>query len=294
MHVPVLADEVVFLLRARRAGWVVDGTVGFGGHAERLLDANAHARLLGVDADPAALAHARARLARFGERARLAHGNFRELAARAAAAGVTEAEAVLLDLGLSSYQLDASRRGFSFQGEEPLDMRFDPTDGRTAAELLSRLTADEIARVLIEYGEERHAHRIARALVEQRRRAPVRTAADLVSVVKRAVPRAAWSRRTHVATRTFQAVRMAVNDEPDALAEALPQAAALLEDGGRLGVISFHSGEDRVVKRTFRSLAGRGFVELEPTPVAAGREETTQNPRARSAKLRVLARQEAA
>ncbi len=159
---------------------------------------------------------------------------------------------------------------------------------------MKRLTAEEIARVLIEFGEERHAHRIARALVEQRRRAPVRTAADLVSVVKRAVPRAAWSRRTHVATRTFQAVRMAVNDEPGALAEALPQAAALLEDGGRLGVISFHSGEDRVVKRAFRSLAGRGFVELEPTPVTAGREETTYNPRARSAKLRVLARQEAA
>jgi 16S rRNA (cytosine1402-N4)-methyltransferase len=207
---------------------------------------------------------------------------------------VEHATAVLLDLGLSSYQIDESGRGFSFQGEEPLDMRFDPTEGRTAAELLARLTAEEIARVLIEYGEERHANRIARALVEQRRRAPVRTAADLVSVVKRAVPRAAWSRRTHVATRTFQAVRMAVNDEPDALAEALPQAAALLEDGGRLGVISFHSGEDRVVKRAFRSLAGRGFVELEPAPVTAGREETAQNPRARSAKLRVLARQEAA
>ena len=181
-HTPVLADEVVFLLRPRRGGWLVDGTVGMGGHAEQLL----------------------------------------------------------------------------------------------------------------EFGEERHAHRIARALVEQRRRAPVRTAADLVSVVKRAVPRAAWSRRTHVATRTFQAVRMAVNDEPDALVEALPQAAALLEDGGRLGVISFHSGEDRVVKRAFRSLADRGFVELEPSPVTAGREETTQNPRARRAKLRVLGRQEAA
>jgi 16S rRNA (cytosine1402-N4)-methyltransferase len=173
-------------------------------------------------------------------------------------------------------------------------MRFDPSEGNTAAELLGRLPAEEIADLLAEYGEERHARRIARVLVEQRRRSPLRTAADLVSVVKRAVPRGAWSKRTHVATRTFQAVRMAVNDEPGALAEALPQAAALLEDGGRLGVISFHSGEDRVVKRAFRSLEGRGFVELEPSPVTAGREETAENPRARSAKLRVLARWEAA
>jgi 16S rRNA (cytosine1402-N4)-methyltransferase len=294
-HTPVLADEVTFLLRPRRGGWLVDGTVGMGGHAERLLErAGGDTRLLGIDRDPDALVRAARRLARFGARVVLEHGSFRHLGTLASRAGVEHATAVLLDLGLSSYQIDESGRGFSFQGEEPLDMRFDPTEGRTAAELLARLTAEEIARVLIEYGEERHANRIARALVEQRRRAPVRTAADLVSVVKRAVPRAAWSRRTHVATRTFQAVRMAVNDEPDALAEALPQAAALLEDGGRLGVISFHSGEDRVVKRAFRSLAGRGFVELEPAPVTAGREETAQNPRARSAKLRVLARQEAA
>ncbi|HEX5528687.1 MAG TPA: 16S rRNA (cytosine(1402)-N(4))-methyltransferase RsmH, partial [Methylomirabilota bacterium] len=201
---------------------------------------------------------------------------------------------IVADLGLSSFQLEDPGRGFAFSHDGPLDMRFDPGEGDTAAELLGRLPAEEIANLLAEYGEERHARRIARVLVEQRRRSPLRTAADLVSVVKRAVPRAAWSKRTHVATRTFQAVRMAVNDEPGALAEALPQAAALLEDGGRLGVISFHSGEDRVVKRAFRSLAGRGFVELEPTPVTAGREETTYNPRARSAKLRVLARQEAA
>jgi len=234
------------------------------------------------------------RLARFGARVVLQHGSFRHIGALATRAGVEHASAVLLDLGFSSYQIDESGRGFSFQGGEPLDMRFDPTEGATAAELLGRLPAEEIAGLLAEYGEERHARRIARALVEQRRRAPLSTTADLVSVVKRAVPRAAWSKRTHVATRTFQAVRMAVNDEPGALAEALPQAAALLEDGGRLGVISFHSGEDRVVKRAFRSLAGRGYVELEPSPVTAGREEAAHNPRARSAKLRVLARQEAA
>jgi 16S rRNA (cytosine1402-N4)-methyltransferase len=294
-HVPVLVDEVTFLLRPRRGGWVVDGTIGMGGHAEQLLETSGgESRLLGIDRDPEALARAARRLERFGARVVLVRGSFRHLRAIATDAGVERAAAVLLDLGVSSYQLEASGRGFSLQGEEPLDMRFDPSEGATAAELLGRLAAEEIAGVLAEYGEERHARRIARVLVEQRRRSPLRTAADLVSVVKRAVPRAAWSKRTHVATRTFQAVRMAVNDEPGALAEALPQAAALLEDGGRLGVISFHSGEDRVVKHAFRSLAGRGFVELEPSPVTAGREETAQNPRARSAKLRVLARREAA
>ncbi len=249
---------------------MVDGTIGMGGHAEQLLEtAGGDTRLLGIDRDPEALARAAQRLARFGARVVLRHGSFRHLGALAIGAGIERAAAVLLDLGLSSYQLDESGRGFSFQGEEPLDMRFDPREGATAAELLGRLSAEEIASLLLELGEERHARRIARVLVEQRRRAPLCTAADLVSVVKR-------------------------NDEPGALAEALPQAAALLEAGGRLGVISFHSGEDRVVKRAFRSLAGRGFVELEPTPVTAGREEMAFNPRARSAKLRVLARQEAA
>jgi 16S rRNA (cytosine1402-N4)-methyltransferase len=294
-HIPVLLDEVTFLLRPRRGGWVVDGTIGMGGHAEQLLDtAGGESRLLGIDRDPEALARAARRLERFGARVVLVRGSFRHLRAIATDAGVQRAAAVLLDLGVSSYQLEESGRGFSFQGEEPLDMRFDPSEGDTAAELLGRLAAEEIAVLLAEYGEERHARRIARVLVEQRRRSPLRTAADLVSAVKRAVPRAAWSKRTHVATRTFQAVRMAVKDEPGALAEALPQAAALLEDGGRLGVISFHSGEDRVVKRTFRALEDSGFVELEPSPVTAGREETAQNPRARSAKLRVLARREAA
>jgi 16S rRNA (cytosine1402-N4)-methyltransferase len=274
---------------------MVDGTVGMGGHAERLLEtADGESRLLGIDRDPEALARAARRLERFGARVVLRRGSFRHLRVIATDAGVERAAAVLLDLGLSSYQIEESGRGFSFQGAEPLDMRFDPAAGSTAAELLAHLPAEEIARLLAEYGEERHARRIARAVVERRRRAPLATSADLVAVVKGAVPRAAWSKRTHVATRTFQAIRMAVNDEPGALAEALPQAAALLEEGGRLGVISFHSGEDRMVKRAFRSLAGRGFVELEPSPITAGREETARNPRARSAKLRVLARQEAA
>jgi 16S rRNA (cytosine1402-N4)-methyltransferase len=294
-HVAVLVDEVTFLLRPRHGGWVVDGTVGMGGHAERLLETgDQRARLLGIDGDPEALARARRRLARFGDRVRLAHGTFRHLRRHAREAGVDEALAVLLDLGLSSYQLDEAGRGFSFQREEPLDMRFDPTQGRPAAELLNSLPEPELARIIAEYGEERAARRIARRIVERRRRAPFLTTADLVAAVKAGVPRAAWSPRRHVATRTFQALRIAVNDELQSLTEALPQAAALLGAGGRLGVISFHSGEDRIVKQSFRRLAAGEFSELQPAPVRAGTDEIAHNPRARSARLRVLQRLEAA
>lgn len=292
-HLPVLVEEVSFLLRPRRRGWVVDATVGMGGHAEVLLERNTAARLLGIDRDPESLARARVRLARFGSRVVLCPGNFRHLAALARAAGVTEAETVLFDLGLSSYQLEAPRRGFSFQTEAPLDMRIDPSEAPTAAELLKRLSEAELARIFLEYGEEPHARRIARAIVGRRARAPLNTTQELVAVVKAAVPRRAWSRQSHVATRTFQALRIAVNDELGALAEALPQAAPLLAPGGRLGVISFHSGEDRVVKRTFSSLARGPYAVLTPSPLRPSRDEVRANPRARSAKLRILERVEA-
>jgi 16S rRNA (cytosine1402-N4)-methyltransferase len=259
-----------------------------GGHAEALLDRSpADVRLLGLDVDPEALRRAGARLARFGDRARLVHASFRDLAGVAAAAGIERARGVLLDLGVSSYQLDESGRGFSFRGDEPLDMRLDPTTGETAATLLNRLPEPELARVIGELGDEPHARRIARAIV---RRRPLGTTGDLVAAVKAAVPRAAWSRRIHVATRTFQAVRMAVNDEPGTLRQALPGTAELLAPGGRLAVISFHSGEDRIVKQTFRALRPAGFAELEPSPLQPGDDEVRANPRARSAKLRVLER----
>ena len=294
MHLPVLADEVTFLLRPRHGGWVVDGTIGMGGHAERLLDAGgARTRLLGIDHDPEALARARERLGRFGDRVTLRHGSFRDLGSHAREAGIDRAAAIMLDLGLSSYQLERSGRGFSFQKDEPLDMRFDPTRGHTAADLLADATEAELARILFEYGDERHARRIARRIVEQRHRSPLTTTAELVDAVKAGVPRAAWSHRTHVATRTFQALRMAVNHEPEALREALDAAPELLERGGRLGVISFHSGEDRAVKHTFRALRSRGFGPLDPSPVTPSEDETRDNPRARSAKLRVLERMEA-
>jgi 16S rRNA (cytosine1402-N4)-methyltransferase len=295
VHVSVLMDEVMFLLRPRRGGWVIDGTVGLGGHAERMLEAAQESRLLGIDQDPEALRRAGRRLARFGDRALLKHGSFRQLASLAHEAGVADATAILLDLGLSSYQLDESGRGFSFQRDEVLDMRFDPTRGRTAAELLNSLSPDDLTRILSEYGEERHARRIARRIADRRRRSPLETTGDLVAAVKEAVPRAAWSRRIHVATRTFQAVRMAVNNEAEALAEALPHAASLLGRSGRLGVISFHSGEDRIVKHSFRLLQqSGGFALLLPSPIQPAEDEARDNPRARSAKLRVLERVEAA
>jgi len=276
------------LLRPRHEGWVIDGTVGMGGHAEAILERSGDGvRLLALDVDPAALAHAGSRLGRFGDRVRLRRASFRDLASVAADEGVTEARAIVLDLGVSSDQLDASGRGFSFSVDEPLDMRLDPASSRTAATLLNELPEAELARLIFEYGDERHARRIARAIV---RRRPLATTGDLVAAVRGAVPRAAWSRRRHVATQTFQAIRMAVNDEVGALRQVLQDAPALLAAGGRLGCIAFHSGEDRMVKQAFRRLAREGFIEIEPSPLMPGDDEVRANPRARSAKLRVLER----
>ncbi len=290
-HLPVLLDEVTFLLRPRHGGWVVDGTVGMGGHAEALLErGGTETRLLGLDRDREALARARTRLARFGDRVVLRHADFRHVQAVAGEAGVDKAQSVLLDLGVSSYQLAASERGFSFGTDAPLDMRFDPSEGPTAARLLQRLSEADLARIIFEYGEEPHARRIAREIVTRRHRTPLRTTVDLVAAVKTAVPRRAWPKGRHVATRTFQAIRMAVNEEVEALSEAVPAAAGLLAPGGRLGVISFHSGEDRIVKRAFRSLAEGPHLVLEPSPVTPSREERRANRRCRSAKLRVLER----
>ncbi|OGL07206.1 MAG: 16S rRNA (cytosine(1402)-N(4))-methyltransferase [Candidatus Rokubacteria bacterium RIFCSPLOWO2_02_FULL_68_19] len=291
MHLPVLPDEVVFLLRPRTRGWVVDGTVGMGGHAELLMErGGAGVRLLGIDRDLEALAEARRRLSRFGERVVLRHASFRDLDSVAREAGVEAAQSVLLDLGVSSRQLATPERGFSFSAEAPLDMRFDRSGGETAAQLLARLPEAELARIVFEYGGEPRARRIAREIVARRKRTPLRTTSDLVAAVKAAVPRRAWPQGRHVATRTFQALRMAVNEEVEALTEALPRAAGLLAPGGRLGVISFHSGEDRIVKRAFLSLARGPYAMLEPSPLTPCHEERRMNPRCRSAKLRVLER----
>jgi 16S rRNA (cytosine1402-N4)-methyltransferase len=292
LHRPVLRDAVVQWLTPRSPdGWIVDGTVGLAGHAAALLTEAPGARLLGLDRDAGTLALASARLAPFGPRVVLRHADFRHLATEAAACGIDGAEAILLDLGLSSHQLARSGRGFSFQADEPLDMRFDVQQRRTAADLLRTTPEPELASILAAYGEEPAARRIARRLVAARERAPITSTRTLAELVFGAIPPHRRPRRIHPATRTFQALRIAVNDELGALEAALPQGAALLAPRGRFGVIAFHSLEDRLVKRAFRRFAAEsGFRLATPKPIAPGDDEVRDNPRARSAKFRVLER----
>ncbi|MCS6889245.1 MAG: 16S rRNA (cytosine(1402)-N(4))-methyltransferase RsmH [Chloroflexus sp.] len=278
----------------RPGGRYLDATVGGGGHALAVLQAaQPGGMLLGIDADPDALAATAERLAEAGlrQQAVLRHGSFADLAALATEAGFTAVDGILFDLGVSSYQLDTPERGFSFAADGPLDMRLDPTQGLTAADLVNRLSERELADILFQYGEEHAARRIARAIVERRRAQPFLRTADLAAVVARAV--GGRHGRIHPATRTFQALRIAVNQELDRLAAALPQAVALLAPGGRLAVISFHSLEDRIVKQFLRTEAAGETPRLAlitKKPVVASDAEVAANPRARSAKLRVAAR----
>jgi len=243
-------------------------------------------RLLGIDCDAEALRLAEERLRDFRGLFELVHGSFRDLAEHAARLGAGGADGVLLDLGVSSYQLE-SPRGFSFAVEGPLDMRMDPSRGRTARQLIERASAVELERILREYGEERYARRIARAIVERKRE--LRTTRDLASLVERVVPRR--EQRLHPATRTFQALRIAANDELGALQEALTTLPEWLAPGGRVGVISFHSLEDRIVKRTFREHAAAGVVEVVTRkPVRPSAAEVAANYRSRSGRLRVAQR----
>ncbi|MCS6880605.1 MAG: 16S rRNA (cytosine(1402)-N(4))-methyltransferase RsmH [Oscillochloridaceae bacterium] len=301
-HVPVLLEAVLEALRPAPGALVIDATVGGGGHALALLRAaQPGGRLLGIDADPAALAAARARLDAAGLPPGsfvLHHGRFVDLQSIATAYGFAPVDAVLLDLGVSSYQLDTPERGFSFSAEGPLDMRMDPTGGPTAADLVNRLDERELADLIYRYGEERASRRIARLIVERRRQAPITTTADLASLVLRAVGRGGRE-RIHPATRTFQALRIAVNRELEQLEAALPQAVELLRPGGRLAVISFHSLEDRIVKQFFRAESGYGgsagerpprLTIITRKPIEAAPSEVAANPRARSARLRVAER----
>jgi 16S rRNA (cytosine1402-N4)-methyltransferase len=289
-HIPVLLAEVLALLHPRSGGRYLDATVGTGGHAEAILQACSPAgTLVGLDRDAAALEEARERLAPFGERVSLIQGRHENLS------GLLEPDAqfdgVLLDLGASSLQFDSAERGFSFGREGPLDMRMDQSQGETAADLLTRLPERELADCIFRWGEERWSRRIARAIVEARRHEPIRTTTALAAIVARAVPRKAWPRHIHPATRTFQALRIAVNGELTGLGPLLEEAAGRLRPAGRILAISFHSLEDRIVKHTWRSLAAAGRMRiLTPRPVLAGAEEVAANPRARSAKLRALER----
>jgi len=276
-------------LRPTPGGVYVDATVGAGGHAERLLEASGPSgTVVGIDRDPEALEVARHRLARFGGRVQLVHGNFAALKTLLHGLGLREVDGVLFDLGVSSLQLQRPERGFSFHFPGPLDMRMDPGQPQTAADLVNRLSEAELADLLRRYGEEPFARRIARSIV---RRRPLRTTTELVEAVQAAVPRSRWPRRLHVATRTFQALRIATNRELECLEEALGQVPEVLRPGGRAVVISFHSLEDRLVKRAFQS--DPRLRPLTRKPVRPDAEEVRANPRARSARLRVAERVEA-
>ncbi|MBI3621975.1 MAG: 16S rRNA (cytosine(1402)-N(4))-methyltransferase RsmH [Nitrospirae bacterium] len=297
-HRPVMVTEVLEWLRPRAGGCYLDGTVGEGGHAEAILEASAPTgRLIGFDRDPHALAIARERLAGYGARCLLTHGDYREIDDRLPDLGIEAVDGILLDLGISSLQLDQPERGFSFRADGPLDMRFDPSQGMTAADLVARCSEEELERWLREYGEERWARRIARAIVRQREREPVLTTQQLVSVIERAVPPPARYGRIHPATRTFQALRIVVNRELDELGETLERLVARLAACGRLCVLTYHSLEDRIVKHRFRALAAAarggaepGLTVLTKRPLRPALDEVEANPRARSAKLRVIER----
>ncbi|HXF56687.1 MAG TPA: 16S rRNA (cytosine(1402)-N(4))-methyltransferase RsmH [Actinomycetota bacterium] len=284
LHQPVLVHEVVRLLSGKAV--VIDATVGTGGHAEALLEAGAGA-VLGLDRDEAALAEARSRLRRFGGRFRAVRARFSRLAEAAREVGVERCGGVLFDLGVSSLQLESAERGFSYRLPGPLDMRMGD-EGPTAAEVVNTYPEERLARVLQDYGEERFARRIARAIVRARARAPIARTDQLAAVVAAAVPRRRGG--PHPARRTFQALRIEVNRELEELTASLPQAVGLLEPGGRLVVISYHSLEDRVVKRF---MAGEArLLVLTRRPVVPTPEERARNPRSRSAKLRAAERRE--
>ncbi len=290
-HVPVLLAETLELLGVRPGGLWVDGTVGLGGHAEAVLRATAPAgRLRGFDRDSEALERARARLLPFGDRVRLEHADYREIPERLAGEA---ADGILLDLGVSSLQLDDAERGFSFQREGPLDMRMDRSEHGSASELVNRMRENDLADLIHEYGEEPFSRRIARAIARAREKAPIATTTELADIVRRAAPK---SRRPgfHPATRTFQALRIRTNRELDGLEPALERAAECLRPAGRMAVIAFHSLEDRAAKQAFRSLETRGFRVLTKKPLRPGEPETRDNPRARSARLRAIVREEAA
>jgi len=290
-HEPVLVEEVVAALAVRPGGVYVDCTLGAGGHARRLVEAGA-ARVIGIDRDPVALETAREGLGALADRVEVVHGDYRQLPALLDAMGVERVDGILADLGVSSMQLDDPGRGFSFRQSGPLDMRMDRSSGLPLDALLAAVDEATLADVIWRYGEERHARRVARAILAARDRGELSDTAALAAVVRRAAGGRGWQ-RIDPATRTFQALRIWVNDELEGLDGFLEAAARRLAPGGRLAIIAFHSLEDRVVKHTFRRLAADGpgtWQLVTRRPIRPGEEETSRNPRARSARLRVLER----
>jgi len=286
-HVPVMLDEVVRWLDPQDRMVLVDGTTGGGGHTRALADRlGPSGVLIALDRDPAAITAAEQNLS--GTPVKLVHANYCNLPEVLEQLEIAAVDGVLLDLGLSSDQLADERRGFSFSAEGPLDLRFDPTAGEPARRLVNRLSAENLADLIYQYGEERHSRRIARAIVKRRREKPIETAAELAELIRRCTPSSRGPRRVDPATRTFQALRIAVNDELKSLETALRRIPGCLRPQGRMAVISFHSLEDRLVKEAFRD--DPRMQALTPKPVRAGEAEVAENPRSRSAKLRVAAR----
>ena len=289
IHVPVMTAEVVEFLRPEAGGLFVDCTVGLGGHARALLEAGA-TRVIGLDRDLDALARARETLAPWADRVELVHADYRAIEHVLDQRQIDRVDGTLADLGVSSMQFDEPGRGFSFQRDEPLDMRMDRSTGDTAAALIARSTERELADAIYQFGEERLSRRIARAIVEARDEAPIDTTGRLAAIVRRAQPRRGYT-RIDPATRTFQALRIWVNRELDRLDRFVEAAARRLRRGARLVVIAFHSLEDRIVKHTLRALQRDGLVQvLTKRPMVPRDEEVARNPRARSAKLRAAER----
>ena len=287
LHDPVMTREVLALLQPANRGVFVDCTVGIGGHTRAMLESGA-TRVIGLDRDPAALALAAETLRAYRDRVELVHADYRAIASVLDARGIERIDGALADMGMSSYQLEADGRGFSFQRDAPLDMRMDTTTGPTAAELLRDAPESEIADAIYRFGEERFSRRIARSIVRAREAAPLETTAQLAAIVRKAVPRRGFA-RIDPATRTFQAMRIWVNRELEDLDRFLEAVTERLRAGARLVVITFHSLEDRIVKHTFRDLAQREGARirvLTKKPLVAQADELERNPRARSAKLR--------
>ncbi len=303
-HRPVLPDECMEGLNIRPNGIYVDGTAGGAGHssliAARLGEGG---RLIALDQDETAVAVATERLSIFGERARVVRSNFRELGSVCEMLGIEQIDGLLLDLGVSSYQLDTAERGFSYQADAPLDMRMDNRNPLTARTVVNEYSEDKIRKILFEYGEERFSSRIAANIIREREKAPIETTGELVEIIKRSIPSAARDGGHHPAKRSFQALRIEVNAELDVIAPAIRSAVRLLSKGGRIAIITFHSLEDRIVKQTFAELAqgctcpknfpvcvcGRcpEVKVISRKPILPSAEELEINPRARSAKLRV-------
>jgi len=291
-HEPVLLAEALAMLAVKPGGLYVDGTVGLGGHAAAILDAGApDARLLAFDRDAETMAGTRAALAGYGDRVRFVHADFRAIPAEL---GARKADGILLDLGVSSVQLDTAERGFSFQADGPLDMRMDRSQGETAADVVNEMDEEDLADVIYTFGEDRASRKIARAIANARRHQRIERTGELAAIVRRASGRPSWKPGIDSATRTFQALRIHVNRELDRLSDTMRALAGCLADDGRLAVIAFHSLEDREVKHTFRALGTEGYEVLAKKPVRPGDAEAARNPRSRSARLRGLRRREAA